>query len=44
MDKVEGDQELCKAVAKAIQAASDDGLLPLTPEPVGEAFFVDFKP
>lgn len=44
MDGVEGDPELCEAAVKAIKAASDDGLLPLTPEPIGEAFFADFKP
>ncbi|HDX4047752.1 TPA: cell envelope biogenesis protein TolA [Enterobacter soli] len=44
MHVVGGDPELCKAAIKAAQAASDDGLLPLTPEPIGEEFSLDFKP
>ncbi|HHT0992386.1 cell envelope biogenesis protein TolA [Enterobacter roggenkampii] len=44
MHVVEGSPELCKAAVKAIKAASDDGLLPLTPEPIGEEFPLDFKP
>jgi membrane protein involved in colicin uptake len=32
MHVVEGNPELCKAAVKAIQTASDDGLLPLTPD------------
>ena len=44
MHVVEGNPELCKAAVKAIQTASDDGLLPLTPDLIGEEFPLDFKP
>lgn len=40
---VEGDPGLCNAAIKAIQAASDDGVLPLTPDAIGDAFLLDFK-
>ncbi|MCM7081024.1 cell envelope integrity protein TolA [Enterobacter roggenkampii] len=44
MHVTEGNPELCMAATKAIQAASDDGVLPLTPGPIGEEFPLDFKP
>lgn len=44
MHVTEGNPELCIAASKAVQAASDDGVLPLTPDPIGEEFPLDFKP
>ncbi|AIR61565.1 cell envelope integrity protein TolA [Cedecea neteri] len=44
MRVVEGDTRLCIAATKAIQAASDKGVLPLTPGPVGEEFPLDINP
>lgn len=43
MYAVEGDPGLCDVAIKAIQAASDDGVLPLTPDAIGEEFPLDFK-
>ncbi|BDS24897.1 hypothetical protein KAM576c_15160 [Enterobacter asburiae] len=44
MQIIEGDAGLCMAASKAIKAASDDGVLPFTPDPIGEEFPLDFRP